>query len=381
MAITSGPGGYGINIPISIDLSGSFAALNQYMGRVETAHARLRSLYQGGRRGTDPLAGFAKGTTRPAYNPIYNEQERAIVNKAAQRAQSSQLARVEKAREQALIDGLQVYRTTKKWPGLDEGYWAQYRLPPKANSSPAGQPQTFANKTVGAMNAAIGGWRQLSQGAWPTQLGQAEGTFKKLKGISKFFGGKDATAIPGYSDFTTNRTSNTSFLGSVTGGLFHNYSRFSAIQKAAESSKLSGTGVAGKLAVAAVIYKGVELAARVGATQRAWALKSGEAAIKTTAGKNFDSAVAAFDYINNIGTAINDSFKMTADFGDTVSAVTGKLPDTQKYLPRFHRIAQANLQFESMVRRNLAMTRAGAMGNSDVADQVKQAFFNAAAQR
>lgn len=366
MAVTSGPGGgFGINLPIHIDLSASLKELREYQAAFDAFQEKRKSV---------PDPGSPKWGPASAGN--------ALEASFAWRA-NPQGASLKQAQNQAVAQKLQVWKVTKQWPsGLQQGQFVPYKPPAQANASPAGQPYQLsaAARSLGAINSAIGGWRQLQQGALPSKfagIAQMSG-LSGLKGVSKFF--SKMQGVPSWNQFTQNQTSNTSYLGSVAGGAMHHATNFVNAVEAAKAAK-GEIPLAGAVAGAAAVYKGTELAAKTTLLATAYALKSGREAIKTGLGRMANDAASIFDYINNYVPALQQGYKMTAKFDDAVAQVTGKLPDTFFYAPQFHRIAQANLQFEAMVKRNLAMTKAGAMGNSDARDQVRDTFFNAAMQQ
>jgi hypothetical protein len=127
------------------------------------------------------------------------------------------------------------------------------------------------------------------------------------------------------------------------------------------------------LGLAAAIYTGLEKTATFGGLALAYKMKSGEAAAKTPAGEFFNNAQSTFSYISNYVASYRDAADRLVKWDDAVSAVTGKLPDTQFYAPKFQRLAAAELQFQEMVKRNAAWTRAGARGNSSAQDQLGDA--------
>lgn len=135
---------------------------------------------------------------------------------------------------------------------------------------------------------------------------------------------------------------------------------------------LGGPGAT--LGLAAALYKGAETAAKFGGYGVAYAMRSGQAAADTQLGKFFNNVNSSFSYINNYVGSFKDAEQRLADWDDAVAAVTGKLPDTQFYRPKFQRLAAAERQFHEMVARNAAWTKAGALGNSDVVDQIGDAF-------
>jgi hypothetical protein len=127
------------------------------------------------------------------------------------------------------------------------------------------------------------------------------------------------------------------------------------------------------LGLAAAIYTSLDKAAKFGGLALAYKMKSGAAAAKTAEGEFFNNAQSTFSYINNYVASYRDAATRLVQWDDAVSAVSGKLPDTQFYLPKFQRLAAAELQFSEMVKRNAATTRAGARGNSSAADQLGDA--------
>lgn len=127
------------------------------------------------------------------------------------------------------------------------------------------------------------------------------------------------------------------------------------------------------LGLAVALYTALDKGAKFGGLALAYKMKSGEAAAKTPAGEFFNNAQSTFSYINNYVASYRNAADRLVQWDDAVAAVTGKLPDTQFYAPKFQRLAAAELQFQEMVKRNAAWTRAGARGNSSAADQLGDA--------
>lgn len=131
--------------------------------------------------------------------------------------------------------------------------------------------------------------------------------------------------------------------------------------------------VAPTLALAAALYSGLEKASKFAGLGLAYAMKSGDASVKTPAGQFFNELNSTFSYINNYAGSYKDASQRLDAWDDAVAAVTGRLPDTQFYFPKFQRQAAFERQFADMVSRNAALTRAGAKGNSSIADQIADA--------
>jgi len=135
------------------------------------------------------------------------------------------------------------------------------------------------------------------------------------------------------------------------------------------------TGGAGStLALAAGLYTAAQKTSKFAGLALAYSMKSGEAAAKTPAGQFLSDLNSTFSYINNYLGSFKDAEQRLADWDDAVAAVTGKLPDTQFYRPKFQRQALAERQFQDMVARNAAWTKAGALGKSGAVDQIEDAI-------
>lgn len=144
---------------------------------------------------------------------------------------------------------------------------------------------------------------------------------------------------------------------------------------------ISGSNAAGgpgsTLSLAKELYNGLQKTAQFAGLGLAYMMKSGEASVKTPAGQFLNELNSTFSYINNYAASFRDAGTRLADWDDAVAAVTGKFPDTQFYLPKFQRQAHFERQFLDMMARNMALTRAGARGNSSLADQLGDAAARA----
>jgi len=141
-------------------------------------------------------------------------------------------------------------------------------------------------------------------------------------------------------------------------------------------SEVSGDTVgklAPTLAIAAGLYNGLKKAATFSGLSLAYKMKSGQAAAKTSEGQTLNELDSTFSYISNYASSYRDAADRLVKWDDAVSAISGRLPDTQFYLPKFQRQAMFESQFKDMVERNAALTRAGARGNSSLADQLGDA--------
>lgn len=245
-------------------------------------------------------------------------------------------------------------------PGGDSPNFNNNGVPiPPSNSSPGGNPATNVfSRGIGAVasriESATNAWIQLRQGGAP--------------------GG-----IPGYRMLTTGNTMNTSYLGASLGGAFNTANLAARFLQAGGGSAglATAAGAGTALAVAAAIYKGGELLTKGLSLGTAAYFGSGAAAMKTPGGQFLNDLSTVFDRINNFGGTITNAAKMTAQFDDAVAAVTGKLPDMGFYIPQFYRLADQQMQFQSMVKRNMAMTKAGAWGSSDPVDMMADMLVNA----
>lgn len=141
-------------------------------------------------------------------------------------------------------------------------------------------------------------------------------------------------------------------------------------------SNLNG-GQGSTLALAGTLYGALQKGSQFAGLGLAYAMKSGQASVKTSAGEFFNELNSTFSYINNYAASFRDAGTRLSDWDDAVAAVTGKLPDTQFYLPKFQRQAHFERQFADMMARNMALTRAGARGNSSLADQLGDAAARA----
>jgi hypothetical protein len=131
--------------------------------------------------------------------------------------------------------------------------------------------------------------------------------------------------------------------------------------------------VAPTLALAAALYTGLSKSSKFAGLGLAYKMKSGQASAKTPEGEFFNELNSTFSYINNYAGSYRDAGDRLVAWDDAVSAVAGKLPDTQFYLPKFQRQALFERQFKDMIDRNAALTRAGARGASSLADQLGDA--------
>jgi hypothetical protein len=132
-------------------------------------------------------------------------------------------------------------------------------------------------------------------------------------------------------------------------------------------------GVAATTALAYVLYGTLKKTAHLAGLGLAYKMQSGDASVKTAAGQTINDFNSAFSYVSNFAGSYKDSFQRLNDWDDAVASVTGKLPDTQFYRPKFQRQAMFERQFADMVSRNAALTRAGASGASPIADQLGDA--------
>jgi hypothetical protein len=124
------------------------------------------------------------------------------------------------------------------------------------------------------------------------------------------------------------------------------------------------------LALAGVLYAGASKLAKFSGLGLAYHMKNGAASVKTIAGEQLNEVNSAFSYVSNYGASFRDAADRLVKWDDAVSAITGKLPDTEFYEPKFQRMALFERQFADMVARNAALTRAGARGNSSLQDQM-----------
>lgn len=127
------------------------------------------------------------------------------------------------------------------------------------------------------------------------------------------------------------------------------------------------------VALAAALYSGAQKAATFSGLGLAYKMKSGQASVKTPEGATLNELNSTFSYISNYAGSYRDAADRLVKWDDAVGAVTGKLPDTQFYLPKFQRQAMFERQFRDMLDRNAALTRAGARGASSLADQLGDA--------
>lgn len=131
--------------------------------------------------------------------------------------------------------------------------------------------------------------------------------------------------------------------------------------------------VAPTVALATALYTGLKKASTFAGLGLAYKMKSGEASVKTPGGELLNELNSTFSYINNYAGSYRDASDRLVKWDDAVAAVSGRLPDTQFYLPKFQRQAMFERQFKDMVDRNAALTRAGARGASSLADQLGDA--------
>lgn len=132
-------------------------------------------------------------------------------------------------------------------------------------------------------------------------------------------------------------------------------------------------GVAATAGLAYALYAGLKKTSQIAGLGLAYKMQSGAASVKTPAGQVINDFNSAFSYISNFAGSYKDSFQRLNDWDDAVASVTGRLPDTQFYRPKFQRQAMFERQFADMVSRNSALTRAGASGASSLADQIGDA--------
>jgi hypothetical protein len=132
---------------------------------------------------------------------------------------------------------------------------------------------------------------------------------------------------------------------------------------------------ASTLGLAAALYKALDKGAQYSGLALAYSMKSGAAASQTEFGKFLSDANGTFSYANNYFKSWKESFSMAYDWDSTVAAVTGKLPDTFFYRSKFSRLSQFQKEFSDLMSRNEAQTRAGAVGNSGITDQLRDGFF------
>lgn len=132
-------------------------------------------------------------------------------------------------------------------------------------------------------------------------------------------------------------------------------------------------GPGSTIALAKSLYNNLQKAAKFSGLALAYKMKSGQASVKTPEGEFFNELNSTFSYINNYTGSYRDAADRLVKWDDAVSAVTGRLPDTQFYLPKFQRQALFERQFIDMVSRNAALTRAGARGASSLTDQLGDA--------
>ena len=127
------------------------------------------------------------------------------------------------------------------------------------------------------------------------------------------------------------------------------------------------------LALAGALYAAANKASKYLGEGLAYKMKSGEASVKTGAGGFLNELNSTFSYINNFLGSYRDAETRLADWDDSVAAVTGRLPETQVYRPLFQSMAQNERMYQEMIKRNAALTKAGAMGASKLADQLQDA--------
>jgi hypothetical protein len=137
------------------------------------------------------------------------------------------------------------------------------------------------------------------------------------------------------------------------------------------SNALGGAG--STLALAKVLYTGLQKASQMTGLGLAYKMRSGQASAQTPEGQFFNELNSTFSYINNYAGSYKDAAQRLDSWDDAVAGVTGRLPDTQFYLPKFQRQALFERQFADMRARNAALTRAGASGASSIADQLGDA--------
>jgi hypothetical protein len=242
--------------------------------------------------------------------------------------------------------------------------------PVQANASPAGQPYKAPPglKAIGAVNSSIGGTGTPSPSV-PFFLRALSGVNSSVNSVFSFQ--KYSNMLAGAQGGSYLGSAGLGWLNMTNAAVKAN----AAFQGAAGAGALlKGAGTA--LLVAGAVYKGGELAAKVASLGTAAYYGSGEKAMQTPGGQFLNDVSSLFDKISNFGGTITNGAKMAANFNDAVAAVTGKLPDAGTYIPQFYRMADAQMQFQNMVRRNFAMTKAGAMGRSDPSDVAADMFLN-----
>ena len=138
------------------------------------------------------------------------------------------------------------------------------------------------------------------------------------------------------------------------------------------SNALGGPGAT--VALAGALYAGANKASKFIGQSLAYKMQSGEASVRTGAGGFLNELNSTFSYINNYIGSYRDAETRLADWDDAVSAVTGKLPETQVYRPLFQSMAQNEMMYQEMIKRNASLTKAGALGASKLADQLQDAI-------
>lgn len=206
--------------------------------------------------------------------------------------------------------------------------------------------QTIADKLLEKVLPKSGGYNPTAQ----------------LNAIGRFVGASSRGVGPGAQQFQTANQAGVAALRAVAG-------RLNPFPSGGVSGEEVGV-VAPTLALAAALYTGLNKASKFAGLGIAYAMKSGEASVKTPAGQFFNELNSTFSYINNYAGSYKDAGQRLAAWDDAVAAVTGKLPDQQFYFPKFQRQAAFEREFSDMMSRNQALTRAGASGNSSIEDQL-----------
>jgi hypothetical protein len=184
--------------------------------------------------------------------------------------------------------------------------------------------------------------------------------------VGKFIGlSTKGASIPGMQAPLTPNEAGVSALRAVAGKL-----------NPFPSGGISGDNVgnlAPTLALAAGLYTALSKGSKFAGLGLAYTAKSGQASVQTPAGSFFNELNSTFSYINNYAGSYKDAAQRLDQWDDAVASVTGRLPDTQFYLPKFQRQSLFERQFADMRARNAALTRAGASGASSIADQLGDA--------
>lgn len=368
-------GGFEIKIPVSVNIKAATDSLRAYRAEVEAAFRTSPATY----KAMWGSGGGAKVSSTPS-EPMFTEEfvKEELFGPDWRAKESRGWRSIDEGLNKTKFSANEVKEELfgPHWRFKESGGWGWYgdhgKNVPSGNASPGGNPSgNVFSRGLGAVQSFVG--------AINTSVQKFTGGFANLRQ-----GGNLAPNIPGFRTLTTGNTANTSYFGAALGGAYNNINLVGQLNRAAQAASAAGNAggaMAAKagalLALAGAIYKGAELAVKVGAMGTAAILGSGAKAATSNPGQMFNEMAATFDHINNIGASISNAAKMTEKFDDAVAAVTGKLPDTHFYVPQFYSIAAMQADFSSLLKRNLATTKAGAYGRSDAADVMTDLLANA----